>query len=70
MIFDGWKHSCFFQIAHPEAITLEDVVFFDSWKPPAYLVATANPAGLPIGVGHWLGGLRFVGTSFFFLQKP
>ena len=25
------------------AITLEDVVFFDSWKPPAYLVATANP---------------------------
>jgi hydrogenase maturation factor len=22
---------------------MEDVLFFDTWKPPAYLVATANP---------------------------
>ena len=32
-----------FPASLPEAVAMEDVLFFDTWKPPAYLVATAKP---------------------------
>lgn len=49
------------------AVAMEDVLFFDTWKPPAYLVATANPDSaqkfrqlLKEKYGHPLRGWRLM----------